>query len=34
MEMDGYFRLGFGGEQEELVKGLEQLSKALKEIHS
>ena len=34
MEMDGYFRLGFGGEQEELVKGLKQLGKALKEIHS
>jgi aspartate/methionine/tyrosine aminotransferase len=34
LEMDGYFRLGFGGEQEELVKGLEQLGKALKEIHS
>ncbi len=34
MEMDGYFRLGFGGEQEELIDGLAQLSKALKEIHS
>ncbi|MBY8996298.1 MAG: aminotransferase class I/II-fold pyridoxal phosphate-dependent enzyme [Candidatus Thorarchaeota archaeon] len=34
MELDGYFRLGFGGEQEELIKGLEQLGKALKEIHS
>jgi len=34
MELDGYFRLGFGGEQEELIEGLEQLGKALKEIHS
>ncbi|MFW9808477.1 MAG: aminotransferase class I/II-fold pyridoxal phosphate-dependent enzyme [Candidatus Thorarchaeota archaeon] len=34
MELDGHFRLGFGGEQEELVKGLEQLGHALKEIHS
>jgi aspartate/methionine/tyrosine aminotransferase len=34
MELDGHFRLGFGGEQEELVLGLQQLEKALKEIHS
>jgi aspartate/methionine/tyrosine aminotransferase len=34
MELDGHFRIGFGGEQEELVKGLEQLGHALKEIHS
>ena len=34
MELDGHFRLGFGGEQEELIGGLDQLSKALKEIHS
>ena len=34
LELDGYFRLGFGGEQEELVEGLEQLGKALKELHS
>ncbi|MHA2221837.1 MAG: aminotransferase class I/II-fold pyridoxal phosphate-dependent enzyme [Candidatus Thorarchaeota archaeon] len=34
MELDGHFRLGFGGEQEELVEGLERLGKALKEIHS
>jgi len=34
MELDGHFRLGFGGEQEELIEGLEQLGKALKEIHS
>ena len=34
MEMDGHFRLGFGGEQEELIGGLEQLRKALEEIHS
>ncbi|TFG31223.1 aminotransferase class I/II-fold pyridoxal phosphate-dependent enzyme, partial [Candidatus Thorarchaeota archaeon] len=33
MELDGHFRLGFGGEQEELVKGLDQLNLALKEIH-
>jgi aspartate/methionine/tyrosine aminotransferase len=34
MEMDGYFRLGFGGDQEELVEGLAQLGKALKELYS
>lgn len=34
MELDGHFRLGFGGEQEELIQGLEQLSRALKEIYS
>ena len=34
MEFDGYFRLGFGGEQEELIDGLQQLNNALKEIHS
>ena len=34
MELNGYFRLGFGGSQEELIRGLEQLSKALKEIRS
>jgi len=34
MELDGHFRLGFGGETEELEKGLEQLEKALKEIHA
>jgi aspartate/methionine/tyrosine aminotransferase len=33
MELDGHFRLGFGGEHEELIKGLEQLRLALKEIH-
>lgn len=34
MELDGHFRIGFGGEQDELVEGLERLGKALKEIHS
>lgn len=34
MELDGFFRLGFGGEQEELIEGLKQLGKALREIHS
>jgi aspartate/methionine/tyrosine aminotransferase len=34
MELDGHFRLGFGGEQEELINGLERLGRALKEIHS
>ncbi|MHA3962887.1 MAG: aminotransferase class I/II-fold pyridoxal phosphate-dependent enzyme [Candidatus Thorarchaeota archaeon SMTZ1-45] len=34
MELDGHFRLGFGGEHEELIMGLEQLRKALIEIHS
>ncbi|MGD9397805.1 MAG: aminotransferase class I/II-fold pyridoxal phosphate-dependent enzyme [Candidatus Thorarchaeota archaeon] len=34
MELDGHFRLGFGGDQEELIGGLEQLGKALKDIHS
>jgi aspartate/methionine/tyrosine aminotransferase len=34
MELEGYFRLGFGGEKDELIQGLKQLSKALKEIHS
>jgi aspartate/methionine/tyrosine aminotransferase len=33
MELDGHFRLGFGGEQDELVEGLERLGKALKELH-
>jgi aspartate/methionine/tyrosine aminotransferase len=33
MELDGHFRLGFGGEQEELIQGLKQLGKALKEIY-
>jgi aspartate/methionine/tyrosine aminotransferase len=33
MELDGHLRIGFGGEHEELVKGLEQLHLALKEIH-
>ncbi|NHJ13552.1 MAG: aminotransferase class I/II-fold pyridoxal phosphate-dependent enzyme [Candidatus Thorarchaeota archaeon] len=34
MELDGHFRLGFGGEKEELENGLEQLEKALRELHS
>ncbi len=33
MELDGHFRLGFGGEKEELTKGLDQLTLALKEIY-
>ncbi|TFH04887.1 MAG: aminotransferase class I/II-fold pyridoxal phosphate-dependent enzyme [Candidatus Thorarchaeota archaeon] len=33
LELEGHFRLGFGGEQEELVKGLDQLTLALKETH-
>lgn len=33
MELDGHLRIGFGGEHEELVKGLDQLQLALKEIH-
>jgi len=33
MELEGHFRLGFGGEQEELIEGLDRLGKALKEIH-
>lgn len=33
MELEGHFRLGFGGDQEELIKGLDQLTLALKEIH-
>ncbi|TFF94226.1 aminotransferase class I/II-fold pyridoxal phosphate-dependent enzyme [Candidatus Thorarchaeota archaeon] len=33
MELDGHFRLGFGGEQEELVEGLAQLKKALLELY-
>jgi len=33
MELDGHLRIGFGGEQEELTRGLEQLGLALKEIH-
>jgi aspartate/methionine/tyrosine aminotransferase len=33
MELDGHLRIGFGGEHEELVKGLEQLHLALKETH-
>ncbi|MHA1959484.1 MAG: aminotransferase class I/II-fold pyridoxal phosphate-dependent enzyme [Candidatus Thorarchaeota archaeon] len=32
MELDGHFRLGFGGDQEELVGGLDQMTRALKEI--
>lgn len=34
MELDGHFRLGFGGEKEELTRGLEQLEKALRELYS
>jgi aspartate/methionine/tyrosine aminotransferase len=34
MELDGHFRLGFGGEHEALIQGLEQLGKALKELYS
>jgi len=34
MELDGHFRLGFGGEHEELIEGLGQLGKALKELYS
>ncbi|MHA2229109.1 MAG: aminotransferase class I/II-fold pyridoxal phosphate-dependent enzyme [Candidatus Thorarchaeota archaeon] len=34
MELDGHFRIGFGGDQHELELGLKQLEKALKEIHS
>lgn len=34
MELEGHFRLGFGGEQDELIKGLEQLGRALKELYS
>lgn len=33
MELEGHFRLGFGGEKEELTKGLDRLALALKEIH-
>lgn len=33
MELDGHFRLGFGGDQEELVQGLNQLKKALVELY-
>ncbi len=33
MELDGHFRLGFGGEQEELIQGLKQLEKALRELY-
>ncbi|MGY5865511.1 MAG: aminotransferase class I/II-fold pyridoxal phosphate-dependent enzyme [Candidatus Thorarchaeota archaeon] len=33
MELDGHFRLGFGGEQEELAEGLVRLGKALKDLH-
>jgi aspartate/methionine/tyrosine aminotransferase len=33
MELDGHFRIGFGGEHEELVNGLAKLRLALKEIH-
>jgi aspartate/methionine/tyrosine aminotransferase len=33
MELEGHFRLGFGGEQEELIEGLERLGKALKDLH-
>ena len=33
MELDGHFRLGFGGEQEELIKGLAQLKTALRELY-
>ena len=31
LEMDDYFRLGYGGDQEELIEGLEMLKRALKE---
>jgi len=34
LEMDEYFRIGFGGEQEEMIEGLKMLEKALREIHS
>ena len=34
MELDGHFRLGFGGNQEELISGLEQLRRALRELYS
>lgn len=34
MELDGHLRIGFGGEHEELVKGLDMLKQALREIHS
>ncbi|TFG12317.1 aminotransferase class I/II-fold pyridoxal phosphate-dependent enzyme [Candidatus Thorarchaeota archaeon] len=34
LEMDEYFRLGYGGEKEELIKGLENLGKALEELYS
>ncbi len=34
LEMDEYFRLGYGGDREELVVGLEMLKKALEELSS
>jgi aspartate/methionine/tyrosine aminotransferase len=33
LEMDEYFRLGYGGEKEELIQGLKMLEKALQELH-
>ena len=30
--MDEYFRLGYGGDREELVVGLEMLKKALEDL--
>jgi aspartate/methionine/tyrosine aminotransferase len=33
LEMDDYFRLGYGGSEEELVKGLEKLNQALAELY-
>ena len=33
MELDGHFRLGFGGEQEELIEGLKRLERALEELY-
>jgi aspartate/methionine/tyrosine aminotransferase len=33
MELEGHLRIGFGGEHEELVHGLEKLTLALREIH-
>jgi aspartate/methionine/tyrosine aminotransferase len=33
LEMDEHFRLGYGGNKEELIKGLEMLERSLIEIH-
>jgi aspartate/methionine/tyrosine aminotransferase len=33
MELEGHFRLGFGGEAEELIKGLDRLKTALNELY-